>query len=299
MKVSKFASPMIVLMLCLATAAGSDRSMSFVTIDYPGATLTIAYGINPAGDIVGYYNDTLGSTHGFVLRQGMFSSFDYPGAATTYGYGINPGGEIVGSFRMPGETPVSYHGYFLKRDGTFVPIDNYPGHINMIAQRILPDGAVLGCYHDYDTMASMHGFVLSNGQYSDVGVGASMNNGATPDLSLITGFLYDMAVNRWRSYVVQNGSFTPFDFPGASTSLTQAWDTNPSGAIVGQYIDSTGSHGFLLEDGQFTSISFPGATATRAHGINPGGDIVGRYVDSSGKTHGFLASRTQQHNQPN
>jgi hypothetical protein len=248
---------------------------------------------------VGNYTDGGGRTHGFVLRQSMFSTFDYPDAATTFGYGINPAGDIVGSYRLPGETPVDYHGYVLKRDGTFVPIDNFPGHINMIAQRILPDGTVLGCYHDYDTMASMYGMVLTNGQYSDVGIGASMNNGATPDLSLITGMFFDMAANpnRWRAYVIQNGSFTPFDFPGASTSLTEAWDMNPSGAIVGRYVDSTGMRGFLLEDGQFTSISFPGAAVTRAHGINPGGDIVGRYVDSSGKIHGFLASRTQQHHQ--
>ena len=43
----------------------------------------------------------------------------------------------------------------------------------------------------------------------------------------------------------------------------------------------------------FTSIDFPGAIATDAHGINARGDIVGRYV-LAGKTHGFLLSRGER-----
>src|SRR5262245_25213983 len=45
----------------------------------------------------------------------------------------------------------------------------------------------------------------------------------------------------------------------------------------------------LGADPTFTSIDFPGAASTQAHGINPRGDIVGEYV-STGLTHGFLLS---------
>ena len=58
------------------------------------------------------------------------------------------------------------------------------------------------------------------------------------------------------------------------------------------YQDSTGAaHGFLLEDGEFTSIDFPGATDTRAFGINERGDIVGNYVDADKRTHAYIARR--------
>lgn len=38
----------------------------------------------------------------------------------------------------------------------------------------------------------------------------------------------------------------------------------------------------------FTSIDYPGATATFANGISPNGDIVGEYEDSLGVTHPFI-----------
>src|SRR5262249_38365274 len=102
-------------------------------------------------------------------------------------------------------------------------------------------------------------------------------------------------------------TFTTIDFPGAV--LTQTFDINAGGDIVGRYNDTAGkSHGFLLSQGSFSTIDPPGATgvnlsppctapqgpaatATRAAGINPSGDIVGRYTDAAGVTHGFLLSQ--------
>jgi len=49
---------------------------------------------------------------------------------------------------------------------------------------------------------------------------------------------------------------------------------------VGFYAAAGKQHGFLLKDGQFTSIDFPVANvrATIANGINPQGEIVGQYT---------------------
>ena len=62
-------------------------------------------------------------------------------------------------------------------------------------------------------------------------------------------------------------TFTPIDVPGAS--YTVAIGINPSGQIVGIYVDSTGVHGFLYDRGVFTPIDVPGAFYTQAFGINP------------------------------
>jgi len=76
--------------------------------------------------------------------------------------------------------------------------------------------------------------------------------------------------------------------------VTQAWDINPKGLVVGNFRDTSGKiHGFLKTHNEYATIDFPGATATQARGINRGADIVGVYVDASGKTHGFLRSKNE------
>ena len=64
-------------------------------------------------------------------------------------------------------------------------------------------------------------------------------------------------------------------------AATVANGINPGGDIVGSYTDGNNkSHGFLLNDGQFSTIDvdFPWAAFTiGAFGINSGGDIVGRF----------------------
>jgi hypothetical protein len=47
--------------------------------------------------------------------------------------------------------------------------------------------------------------------------------------------------------------------------------------MVGRYGTGLFRHGLLLGDGVFTTIDFPGALLTEAHGINNRGQIVGTY----------------------
>lgn len=142
--------------LVLSTPAYADpRSFVYTTIEYPGATFTQAFGVNAAGDVVGTYRDASGRQHGFLLSAGVYTSIDYPGAVLTDARGIGPGGEIVGAYRLAGEPGVAFHGYLRARDGQFTPLD-FPGHPHTIPQRLLANGTVVGCYHDNDTMHSMH-----------------------------------------------------------------------------------------------------------------------------------------------
>src|SRR5262249_27785583 len=53
----------------------------------------------------------------------------------------------------------------------------------------------------------------------------------------------------------------------------------------------SGSHGFLLSGGVYTTLDDPlGIGNTTATGINNAGQIVGFYFDSAGREHGFLFS---------
>lgn len=277
----------------ISAGAGSsafERDFSYSPIEYPGATVTTATGVNARGDVVGSY--VLGGMqHGFLLRDGAFTTIDVPGAAGTDARGINPAGDIVGGYWRPGEPPANIHGYLLRADGTLEYID-YPDQINTIPQRILPDGTILGCYHGTDMMMSMFGMWMRDSNTGAIQQEASMNNGATPDLRIVAGLFTDMSEPAPRAswgYVIEDGVFTRFRVPGSN--LTAVWDVGPSGALVGVYRNSAGTHGFLLEEGEYTTLDYPGATLTRAFGINATGDVVGNYV-AGGVTRGYLARRT-------
>ena len=65
-------------------------------IDYPGAVVTWATGINNAGQVVGYWEDSSALYHGFTLSGGKFKSINYPGYNNTYLDSINDAGQILG-----------------------------------------------------------------------------------------------------------------------------------------------------------------------------------------------------------
>src|SRR4051812_42092685 len=101
----------------------------------------------------------------------------------------------------------------------------------------------------------------------------------------IVAFLVTAPMAAGSSANAANFSFTPIDVPGAS--LTAAAGINDTGQIVGEFVDSTGIHGFLNTGGSFIPIDVPGAFSTFAQNINDAGQIVGIFVDNTGG-HGFL-----------
>jgi probable HAF family extracellular repeat protein len=69
---------------------------------------------------------------------------------------------------------------------------------------------------------------------------------------------------------------------------------NERGDIVRVYTNSlnatrSNSHGFLLTEGRYEAIDFPGAAYTTVLGINDDGEIVGQFTNRSGVAHGFKA----------
>lgn len=80
------------------------HSGRFVTIAFPGASMTQAFGVNDSDEVVGTY--TVGSgnsavTHGFTWRGGRFVSVDIGGASSTTINGVNNEGDLVGFFTDP------------------------------------------------------------------------------------------------------------------------------------------------------------------------------------------------------
>lgn len=279
------------------------QEREYTTIAPQGARSSTAFGINAQGDVVGTFVDQSFVQHGFLLRKGEFTVIDFPEAQGTIARGIGPSGEIVGSYWLPGDNPLlAARGFLRTKKGEFLNVrygDPDPKHQWEIAQRILPDGTILGCRHDHDQMVSMRGITIGKDGASEIDAFGSMNNGATPDLNLIVGFWFNMMDNQQQSYMIENGVFTSFMVPGSN--LTNAWDVNPDGAIVGVYRVGTTTRGFLrTADGDnddpdevnYITIHYPASAVTRAFGINAGGDIVGNYV-LGGVTYAFLAREVE------
>lgn len=94
----------------LYTNMTANRTEGFVIDDgvftpllVPGSTLTAAWDVNPAGEVVGVYSNAAGF-HGFLLTADEYVSVDVPGATATRAFGINARGDIVGSFVAGGRT---------------------------------------------------------------------------------------------------------------------------------------------------------------------------------------------------
>jgi uncharacterized membrane protein len=267
-----------------ATNAGAPK-WTFTSIDFPDASVTVAYDINEDGDIVGFYRNSTGF-HGYLLSEGSFTTIDFPDAIQTRAYGINSKDYIVGLY----EDSTGFHG-FLLREGAFTSID-FPNSTYTEAWEINSRGDITGDYDDADFKT--RAFLLTkDGSFISLDTPfdfqASLTHGLTPNNKTIVGCWFD---DEWvmHSLILKGDEYITNDFPDSVTSMN--WRVNASGQMVGRYMDSAGkSHGYLYSKGTHTSIDFPDATFTDACGINASGEIVGLYNSSDGRRHGFLLSK--------
>ena len=128
--------------------------------------------------------------------------------------------------------------------------------------------------------ADAHGFLFDHGELTRIDApgaaltflfdindrGQVLGVGTDADNTTGFGFVRD-----------SRGNYTRLpDVPGALTTIPLGF--NNRGQIVGLYVDGDGAqHGYLLEQGRFTTIDVPGAVATDAFGINDRGQIVGAF----------------------
>ena len=85
-----------------------------------------------------------------------------------------------------------------------------------------------------------------------------------------------------------NFTFTTIDVPSATKTAANG---NSTEAIVGQYDDNAGTHGFVLQNGGFTTIDVPGAVGfSGINGVNAKGDLTGTYQDANKRLHAFFKS---------
>jgi probable HAF family extracellular repeat protein len=286
------ASAVSVGVLLAAASPANASPFTFTSFDVPGAIYTAPFGINDAGQIVGFFIDSTG-VHGFLDNGGSFTPLNGPGS-TTEARGINNGGQIVGFTQS--EMALEQHG-FLFAGGSFTLFD-VPGAFGTAAADVNNAGQITG---GFSTVTQVHGFLDSGGSFTTFDVpgatgGITYASGIN-DQGQIVGVFDTYSLFSDGSIRMQDhgflrdtsGNFTTIDVPGEFN--TTANGINNAGQIVGDFgpPGSEGHHGFILIGGSFTTLDVPGATNTYPFGINDQGQIVGAFVDSTGQ-HGFLAT---------
>lgn len=253
----------LLLVVVLSGYGGGTRAEAqsdvFTTIDVAGAINTFAYGINNLGDVVGYYTDSPGRKHGYLLSGGEFTQVDFPGAHDTEARSVNDAGDIVGY--LWNDRQQEFH--FLFHGGQF------------------------GSFGAPDTRNRIEVFQVGINNGGDI-------VGTFTDFYATGGFLYTDYL--FSPPFVSYGTFTPIDIVTGQPRFTRAHGINNSREVVGSYSDiqdgQPRSHGFVLgSDDGVNTIDFPGVRYTFAYGVNDSDDVVGYYAASGG--HGFLLSGGQ------
>jgi hypothetical protein len=275
---------------------------------------TRAYGINPSGEIVGFYSDNSARCHGYVrAANGTFTQIDAPDAGTgpfpqgTFPSeftpaGINPAGTITGFYV---DASSVQHGFVRAPGGKITEFDP-SGSIFSNPNAIDQTGAITGFYFDANFVG--HGFLRTpDGAITSFDApGADTTPGSgngTFGVSLTPGGeiegVYVAPNGVLHGFVRSNqGTFSTFDVPGAGTGPGQGTlpeSNNTLGAIAGNYLDGSGvDHGFLRDtQGTFSTFDVPGAGTGAGQGTvpldnNDSGAITGEDIDGSNVTHGFL-----------
>jgi uncharacterized membrane protein len=110
----------------------------------PSNTSAQATGVNDPGDVSGFYVDSGGITHGFLLRNGVVTILDFPGATLTQAFGLNNRHQVVGAYT---DAAGNTHGFvYAVSTQTFQSIDDPDGVDTTIVNGINDRGFLVGFF---------------------------------------------------------------------------------------------------------------------------------------------------------
>jgi hypothetical protein len=258
------------IFLPLTLAAQSQGT--YTQIDYPGALETACNGINAAGEIVGFYQDSVG-VYGFTLQDGEFTSIAYPGSLVSVLSGLNDVGQIVGVNEYEG------FGFLYDSNTQAFTSIAYPGANYTAPLGINNAGTIVGWYQMNDI--HYQGFRLTGSTYAEL---------RSPAKNAVDWYATGITRNGFVTVVVPpfvaaNGSFRlqngVYKRLGVPVPAPEVLGISPSGTyIAGESIDDQTEivSGFVYHQQVFTPIAFPGANDTGAAGVNDSGEVVGWFT---------------------
>jgi surface-anchored protein len=236
-------------------------------VHFPGATLTRAYGINDAGDIVGQYQLQDAVSRPFLLRNGGYSQIvptNAPGGlASAIAFSISDSGLVLGTYRDLANVSKTW---VMRTDGTFeYPV--LPG-----AGRVINSGGqIAGSFTDTnnanastpyvatpkaDINFTAHRLALTN---SARDTAAKINNAGQ-----ITGTVdgTDGVSRGYRFDTATGQQVERAGYPGSD--YTEWGGINSAGTLAGYYADPAdptfNTYRAFVRDssGAYTAINWPG-----------------------------------------
>ena len=229
----------------------------FSTYDVPGSLKTVFYGLNNAGQAVGFYRDSDEIDHGVIVQDGELTQFDFPGAAQTEIYGISETGIFAGNII---DAAGVIHGFMGD-----MQID-VPGAIRTYADHVNAAGILVGSYTDADGIN--HGYMrLPDGSFINVDAHGDTHH---PDGNFIDVDAHD--------------TLPPLEFLFVNA-------ISDTGLIVfrAKAVDDIQRSYILMQNGELMELRFPGSVVTVARDIDIEGRVAGYYDTPDGRTHGFVA----------
>ena len=256
---------------------------TYTQIDVPGAIDTFAYGIDSAGDLVGYYIDAAQAEHGFLLSGGTYTTIDYPNGQFTAVFGMNDVGELTG-FAYTGV----YVGFVDNTQTDAFTAIEYPGAYSTIAYRINNSGTIAGffqqtsssSYEGFELAGTTYRLVQPNALASEYLVGVTASGELLGRAQVGTGGLLT-------NFLCKNGKYELVKIPSGLTF--EANGISPDGTrIVGALSNAGVMYCLLYQNRTVTYLSFLGSVQTSAWGVNNSGTVVGYFFsNATGSYHGF------------
>ena len=212
----------------------------FSTYNVPDSLTFGFYGLNNAGQAVGFYQDANEISHGVIVQDGELAQFDFPGAAETEIFGISESGLLIGDiFDAAGVI----HGFV--GDEQF----DVPGATTTYADDMNAGGTLVGSYVDTDGI--YHGYIRhADGSFTTFDFPGMLSNleylfvNAINDAGAIV-FRAKEFESLERTYIrLPNGELKELKFPGSVATVAR--DIDREGQVVGYYdaLDG-GRYGFI------------------------------------------------------
>ncbi len=269
--------------LSFAAIPAIAQNCSMVGLGHlPGATISLANGVNNSGQVVGN-----SGTHAFLYDNGKMTDLGTLGGPTSYAYGINLQSQIVGY----ADTAAGTTHAFLSDHGTMTDLGTLGG-ANSYAYGINDLGQIVG--QSQTASGSYHAFLYQTGSMTDLGSLAGDNSIAYKinNSGQIVGSSYINATD-FHPFLYDNGVMTDLGVPAGSVD-GEAFSINASGTIVGysETADATMVRGFTFDSGAFNNLGTLGGNQSFGSDINEAGNIVGYSTLLNGNTHSLLFEPT-------
>ena len=240
-----------------------------------GGSLSEAFAINEAGQVLGYSQTASGQQHAFVWDNGVMTDLGTLGGNFSYPTAINDVGQVVGYSR----TASSVIHAFIWDSGVMTDLGTLGGSYSQ-ANGINEMGQVVG----FSDLAGgeQHAFLWEGGVMTDLGT-LGGNYSQAYDVSetgKVVGFS-DLGGGAYDAFVWEGGVMTDL-------GLGSATDINEAGRIIGySFIGGGDQHAFMWEGGVMTDLGTLGGHSEAAS-INETGRVVGYSYTSGGSNHAFV-----------